>query len=287
MKEKPTKEQKYKYGSKEDAKAAKKKRDNRARKERRRRAIERLMAAQEEIESPTMKKRGGQRQWKKVTRRNYQRDLRRQKQQKRRRQATNRQIWQRLQALVPQAEERATSLMQLADTVEERTRIHRPGEELLQQAVAGQHWVAIGGEAQEKQTTNAGRTIKDGMLFRVAVSLMGRRLVALIDSGASQSYISPDTATICELECHPVEIHLELADGSKIQATQQTLDVPCTVGESVCKISFTVTKLLSNVDVVLGMDWLQRWNPVIDWQSVTNAAYVLHVRTLSRTHCAG
>ena len=31
-------------------------------------------------------------------------------------------------------------------------------------------------------------------------------------------------------------------------------------------MSFTVTRLLSNVDIVLGMDWLQKWNPVIDWR---------------------
>ena len=27
-----------------------------------------------------------------------------------------------------------------------------------------------------------------------------------------------------------------------------------------------MTKLLCNVDVVLGMDWLRKWNPVIDWR---------------------
>ena len=31
-------------------------------------------------------------------------------------------------------------------------------------------------------------------------------------------------------------------------------------------MNFTVTKLLSAVDCVLGMDWLQQWNPVIDWR---------------------
>ena len=79
--------------------------------------------------------------------------------------------------------------MQLADTIEERTRIHQPGEDLLKQAMAGQHWIAIGDEAQEEQMTNAGRRVHDGILFRVAVSVARRRLVALVDSGASQSYI--------------------------------------------------------------------------------------------------
>ena len=224
-----------------------------------------MTAAQKEKKSPSACKRGGKSSWKCSVRRRYNRDLRRQKQRKQRRQAVNRQIWQRLQALVPRAEETATSLLQLAETVEERTRIHRPGEELLDKAMAGQHWVAIGGdEAQEM--TNAGRKIKDGILLRVTVSIAGRNCVALIDSGASQSYIAPETVTLCEVDCSPALVHLELADGSKVQSTQQTLAVSCTVGKAVCKISFTVTKLLSNVDVVLGMDWLKTWNPVIDWR---------------------
>ena len=112
------------------------------------------------------------------------------------------------------------------------------------------------------------------MLFRVAVSVAGRRCVALIDSGASQSYISPETVILCEIECSPALVHLELADGSKIQSTQQTLAVPCTVGTAVCNISFTVTKLLSNVDIVLRMDWLKMWNPVIDWRKQTLYTWV-------------
>ena len=87
-----------------------------------------------------------------------------------------------------------------------------------------------------------------------------------MDSGASQSYIAPKIVALCEIECSPALVHLELADGSKVQSTQQTLTVPCTVGKAICNISFTVTKLLSNVDMVLGMDWLRAWNPVIDWR---------------------
>ena len=94
--------------------------------------------------------------------------------------------------------------MQLAETVEERTRIHQPGEYLLKQAMAGQYWVAIRDAAQEEQMTNAGRKVVDGILFRVAVSVAGRRLAALVDSGASQSYILPNTVALCEIDCSPV-----------------------------------------------------------------------------------
>ena len=104
---------------------------------------------------------------------------------------------------------------------------------------------------------SAGRKIKDGILFRVTVSIGGRNCIALIDSGASQSYMAPATVARCELACEPALLHLELADGTKIKSTQQTQFTNCVVGEAVSKIRFTITNLLSNVDVVLGMDWLE------------------------------
>ena len=245
---------------------------NRARSDRRRRAHQRLMAAEEKVLTK-MQRRGGTRKWKQAVKRRYRRDLQREKQRKKRRQELNRQIWQRLQAIVAKAEETATSLLQLSND-EDRTRTHPPGEELLDKAMAAQHWVAIGEEDTNTAKASAGRKISDGMLFRVAVSIAGRRCVALIDSGASQSYIAPETVTLCELECEPAVLHLELADGSKIKATQQTQVTKCTVGEAVSKINFTVTNLLSHVDLVLGMDWLVQWNPVIDWRRQILNLYV-------------
>ena len=62
--------------------------------------------------------------------------------------------------------------------------------------------------------------------------LNGRRCIALVDSGASQSYVSPELATLAELNCVPSVLHLELADGSKIQATEQAQGVVCNIGET-------------------------------------------------------
>ena len=245
---------------------------NRARSDRRRRAHQRLMAAEEKVHTK-MQQRGGTKKWRQAVKRRYQRDLQREKQRKKRRQELNRQIWQRLQAIVAKAEETATSLLQLSNE-EDKTRTHPPGEELIDKAMAAQHWVAIGEEDINTAKASAGRKISDGMLFRVAVSIAGRRCVALIDSGASQSYIAPETVALCELECEPAVLHLELANGSKIKATQQTKVTTCTVGEAVSKINFTVTNLLSNVDLVLGMDWLVQWNPVIDWRRQILNLYV-------------
>ena len=124
--------------------------------------------------------------------------------------------------------------------------------------MAGRHWVAIGEEAEDNQAkASVSRNVCDGMLFKVAVLLNGRRCIALVDSGASQSYVSPELATLAELNCVPSVLHLELADGSKIQATEQAQGVVCNIGETSVHMDFTVTKLLSAVDCVLGMDWLQ------------------------------
>ena len=78
--------------------------------------------------------------------------------------------------------------------------------------------------------------------------------------------MSPETATICELQLNPEILHLELADGSKVQSTQKADNVNVVVGKSICRVSFIVTKLLKDVDLVLGVNWLSLWNPVIDWR---------------------
>ena len=122
------------------------------------------------------------------------------------------------------------------------------------------------GYLDQEELASVDRKIEDGILFRIALSAVRRRCVAFIDSGTSQSYISPEIVTLCELQLSLNLIHLELADGSKVRSTQQTQVVPCTVGNSICQITSIVIKLLSNVDVVLGMDWLMRWNLVIDWR---------------------
>ena len=89
-----TKMKNYKYGSKEEALAARKTRRNRAWKMWRHHAIQRLMAASEEDKAPPkMQKREGVKKWKMYTQHRYSNDLRPGEQGKKRRQELNRQIW--------------------------------------------------------------------------------------------------------------------------------------------------------------------------------------------------
>ena len=55
----------------------------------------------------------------------------------------NRQIWARMQALVAKVETTATTLLQPTNNEENETRVHPPGEELIEKAMAAQHWVAM------------------------------------------------------------------------------------------------------------------------------------------------
>ena len=56
------------------------------------------------------------------------------------------------------------------------------------------------------------------MLLHVLASIIGRRFTALIDSGASQCYMSPVIAAHYDLKLVKEKLYLELVNGSKIQS---------------------------------------------------------------------
>ena len=89
----------------------------------------------------------------------------------------------------------------------------------------------------------------------------------LIDSGAARCFVTPSCITKVGLKGLPRDVFLEHGNGQKYLSRGYVPDVPIvTVGLTV-KIGLTVTNLLHEVDLVLGMNWLQLVNPVIDWGS--------------------
>ena len=98
------------------------------------------------------------------------------------------------------------------------------------------------------------------------MNVAGRQQIGLIDLGSSPCCMSPETTVLCELQFYPEILHLEFADGSKVESPQKAENISIVVGKSMCHVNFIVTKLLRNVDLVLGVNWLALWNPVIDWR---------------------
>ena len=71
-----------------------------------------------------------------------------------------------------------------AVTKEEKSSVPPTGEDLLKKATADQHWLAVGHDYHD-EAASVGRSVSDGVLFRIAMHISGRKLTVLIDSGAS------------------------------------------------------------------------------------------------------
>ena len=93
--------------------------------------------------------------------------------------------------------------------------------------------------------------------------------VALVDSGATHCFMYEALVTKFGLLVKPgVGMDVMLADGSQVLALQT-----CLVPLVVCSAHFQALhgvvecRVLPqlNHDIVLGVDWLQATNPVIDW----------------------
>ena len=112
-----------------------------------------------------------------------------------------------------------------------------------------QHWLAVGHDYID-EATSVGRSVADGVLFKVAVHSSRRKWTALIDSGTSRCYIEPETATACGLHLESEKLHLELADGSKVQSAHKARKATLVVEETVCGVDFAVTQFLFGVDLV-------------------------------------
>ena len=117
------------------------------------------------------------------------------------------------------------------------------------------------------QQNKAPRGIDDGLLLVVAARINGHPVRALIDSGATRCFVTPACVTAVGLKGTPKDIFLELGNGQKYLSRGFVPDVAVVTAGLTVKVGLTVTNLLHNVDLVLGVNWLELVNPVIDWSS--------------------
>ena len=87
----------------------------------------------------------------------------------------------------------------------------------------------------------------------VSARIHGHLVRALIDSGATICFVTPTCVTKCGLKGIPRDIFLELGNGDKILSRGYIPDVPIVTARLIVKVGLTVTNLLHEVDLVLGV----------------------------------
>ena len=98
----------------------------------------------------------------------------------------------------------------------------------------------------------------------VPARVNGHVVRALIDSGATRCFVTPSCVTAVGLKGTPRDIFLELGNGQKYLSRGHVPDVPVVTAGLTVRVGLTVTNLLHEVDLVLGMNWLQLVNPMVD-----------------------
>ena len=108
---------------------------------------------------------------------------------------------------------------------------------------------------------------------------------AMIDCGSSHCFIDSHFANANHFPLVPISppMTLRLIDGTSasviMHATTIPLTFPC---GTVQKVRFLLTKLDSELQAVLGLDWLARYNPLINWVD-SSVTFRNHPETCSAT----
>ena len=121
--------------------------------------------------------------------------------------------------------------------------------------------------AGSMQQNKAPRGIDDGLLLVVPARINGHTVRALIDSGATRCFVTPSCVAAVGLKGTPQDIFLELGNGQKYLSRGHVPDATVVTAGLTVRVGLTVTNLLHEVDLVLGINWLQLVNPVVDWSS--------------------
>lgn len=105
-------------------------------------------------------------------------------------------------------------------------------------------------------------------VFRTQIIVNGHRLQAMIDSGASGNFASESFIKRHGIATQRKKEGYELiaVDGSSLPSVErETIPLPLAIQRHHEEIVLDVTDMASH-DIVLGIPWLRKHNPVIDWR---------------------
>ena len=100
------------------------------------------------------------------------------------------------------------------------------------------------------------RKIADGLLLVVPTQIYGKTVKALIDSGATRCFVTPSYVARVGLKGMPQDVFLELGNGQKYLSRGFVPDTTVVTAGLTVRVGLTVTNLLHEVDLVLGINWL-------------------------------
>lgn len=112
-----------------------------------------------------------------------------------------------------------------------------------------------------------------------------RSVKVIIDSGADESFIHRDLVGLLGIPTHPLStpVVARALDGRSIsRITQITVPVQLRVSGNHCEYLQLLPVFSPDVPVVLGLSWLRRHNPTIDWPtgSITGWSPLCHAKCL-------
>ena len=140
------------------------------------------------------------------------------------------------------------------------------------------HTPRLEGEKDGKQNKKGSRRVEDGLLLVIPTKIYGKSVRALIDSGATRCSITPSCVNYVGLKDIPRGVFLELGNGEKYLSRGYVPEVPITTAGLTVKVGLTVTNLLHEVGLVLGINWLQLINPVVDWCGAKHSPHCITAR---------
>ena len=108
---------------------------------------------------------------------------------------------------------------------------------------------------------------RDHVLLSVIAMINNTPLCTLVDSGATRSFIDEKLQLRPPLSFIRAYPSLEMANGDTIVSTGIAPDVLVGIGKIQFRSDLTVVPLMEGFDLVLGKDWLDMVNPLIDWRN--------------------
>ena len=109
------------------------------------------------------------------------------------------------------------------------------------------------------------RRVENGLPSVVPARIYGRSVYAFIDSRATRCFVTPFCIAVVGLKGMPRDIFLELGNSEKYSSRGYVPGVLVVTTGLEVKVGLIVNNLLHEVDLVLGINWLQLVNPVVDW----------------------